>query len=185
MSNYSNVVLSDDPNTPWYRIFAYIEPQSRVLDVGCSAGNFGKALIDQKKCMVDGIEVNKQDSIKAKKKLMNVYNINIENTDFKNLPGDYRYIYFGDVIEHLVDPVSVLKKITKLLSKDGEILFSIPNMAHLSVRLMLLSGEFNYAKTGLLDNTHLHFYTFKEIERVFNEAGYEIVYQKPIIKVSP
>ena len=80
----------------------------------------------------------------------------------------------ADVIEHLVDPAFVLKKLRKMLTKNGRIVFSIPNMAHISIRLSLLEGKFEHTETGLIDKTHLHFYTKSEIERLFYEAGYEI-----------
>jgi SAM-dependent methyltransferase len=125
--------------------------------------------------IVDGIEPDREDFEKASKILRAVFHGNVEvafSKDFKN--NKYDYITFMDVIEHLYDTVEVLSTAKKHLKPNGRILFSIPNMAHISVRLMLLKGDFEYGKTGLLDNTHLHFYTKKEIERIFNEAGFFI-----------
>jgi hypothetical protein len=90
------------------------------------------------------------------------------------LDTDYDIIYFGDVIEHLVDPIAALKKIKKHLSTEGKVLFSIPNMGHISIRLYLLKGQFDYGETGLLDKTHLHFYTLEEVQRVFASAQLDI-----------
>jgi hypothetical protein len=73
-----------------------------------------------------------------------------------------------------VNPVQSLKKLKALLKADGVIIFSIPNMAHISVRLALMAGDFTYTKTGLLDKTHLHFYTGEEVSRIFTDAGYEL-----------
>jgi len=174
MSNYSSSKFVEDKNNSWYKVFQFIEPNSNVLDVGCSSGNFGEVLIKNKGCVVDGIELDKEDAVQAQTKLRNVYNFNIETDSLENLKDKYDYIYFGDVIEHLVNPVTALIKIKKLLKSGGKILFSIPNMAHASVRFMLLKGDFDYGETGLLDNTHLHYYTLREIERVFKNAGYNI-----------
>lgn len=185
MSYYSNVNFTNEPDLPWSRVYSYIKTSSKVLDIGCSSGNFGKVLIERKNCIVDGIELDKSDYIKAKKKLRKVYNLNIETDSLTDIQEKYDYIFLGDVIEHLVNPIVTLERIKPLIKHNGELLFSIPNMAHLSVRLMLLKGDFSYANTGLLDNTHLHFYTFKEIQRVFNGAGYEITFQEPIIKEYP
>lgn len=185
MTYYSNVKFTGDPDSPWSRAFSYIKPNTKVLDIGCSSGNLGKELIDQKNCLVDGIELNKFDYFKAKKRLRKVHNLNIEVDNLSGIQEKYDYIILSDVIEHLVNPISTLKKIKSLIKFNGEIVFSVPNMAHLSVRLMLLNGDFSYGKTGLLDNSHLHFYTFKEIQRVFNGAGYEILFQEPIIKEYP
>jgi 2-polyprenyl-3-methyl-5-hydroxy-6-metoxy-1,4-benzoquinol methylase len=174
MSNYSDSKFDfGDPNTSWYKTFNLVPKNSLVLDVGCSSGAFGEQLISQKNCTVDGIEIDDGDIVKAKKKLREVYKIDIER-DPINIDQKYDVVFFGDVIEHLAQPIRALEKIKKLLREDGVLIFSIPNITHMSVRLMLLSGKIEYGRTGLLDETHLHFYNSKEIYRVFNEAGYKI-----------
>lgn len=175
MSNYQGKFEPGTPNETWNKAFDLISPRTKVLDVGCSLGNFGSALIEHKGCIVDGIEPDKDDAAAAKKKLRKLYVGFVENAFENDLKGEkYDYIVFLDVIEHIQDPVSVLTSLKKHLNKGGGIIFSIPNMAHISTRLMLLAGDFEYGKTGLLDNTHLHFYTKKEIARVFAEAGYGV-----------
>lgn len=175
MSNYAGKFIADDPNNPWSKAFAMIKAKTKVLDVGCSIGNFGAALIEHKDCTVDGIEPDMNDATKASKLLRKVVIKSVEDALKNELKSEkYDYIVFLDVIEHLVDPVSTLRSLKDHLSPGGAIVFSIPNMAHISVRLMLLKGEFEYGNTGLLDNTHLHFYTGKEIERIFAIAGYGI-----------
>jgi 2-polyprenyl-3-methyl-5-hydroxy-6-metoxy-1,4-benzoquinol methylase len=174
MSNYSDSEFTDDPNTPWYKVLSLIPKKAKVLDVGCSSGNFDEIIIKEKQCIIDGVELDLADAKVAENKIRKVLNINIESDSLKGLDTDYDVIYFGDVIEHLVHPVETLQRIKPLLSKGGSVIFSIPNMAHISVRLMLLSGKFEYGGTGLLDNTHLHYYDKTEVERVFAEAGYEL-----------
>lgn len=185
MSNYSESKFSEDPNSSWYKAFNYIKPGSRVLDIGCSSGTFGRVLIQEKNCVVDGVELDKGDFDEAKKHLRKVYRLNIESDSLELLTDTYDFIYFGDVIEHLVTPGRTLKRIKTLLKPTGKIVFSVPNMAHLSVRLMLLAGDFTRGETGLLDKTHLHFYTFTELQRVFREGGYEIVNMDPVLKDLP
>lgn len=191
MSNYNGQFIDEQENSSWNTAFSIIKPGSSVLDVGCSNGNFGKALIDKKRCQVDGIEMAEDDYALASKVLNNTYNCSIEEfVNNKKNKKKYDYIVFLDVIEHLVNPASTLESLKNKLEPDGKVIFSIPNMAHISVRLMLLSGEFDYGKTGLLDNTHLHFYTKKEIERIFGEAGFgyisfdrtEVQYKEPILE---
>lgn len=174
MSNYSASQFKEDDNTPWFKVLRLVRPNSIVLDIGCSSGNFGAELASRKQCEVDGVEVDSEDAALAKKKLRKVYMFNIEHEVPKKLEGRYDYVYFGDVIEHLVDPVKALGNAKKLLREGGSVIFSVPNMAHMSVRLMLLNGDFTYGKTGLLDNTHLHFYTRRSIEEVFANAGYRL-----------
>lgn len=185
MSNYSDSSFSTDPNSSWYKIFQYIEKGSKVLDIGCSSGNFGKVLIEEKGCVVDGIELDLDDYKVAKKHLRNVYHLNIETDNLDEISDTYDYIYFGDVIEHLVTPAPTLRRIHHLLKPNGQLVFSIPNMAHLSVRLMVLQGSIIRGETGLLDKTHLHFYTTAEVERVLKEAGYDLIHFDPVLKDLP
>lgn len=175
MSNYSgNQFRDDDTNSSWYKIFKMIPEKSKVLDVGCSSGTFGQELVRRKKCVVDGIELDEQDFKEASKKLRNMYNLNIENDNIDVITDKYDFVYFGDVIEHLVSPVFTLGKIKQLLKPDGKVLFSIPNMTNVAVRLALLKGDFEYTETGVLDNTHLHFYSLTEVQRIFTEANLKI-----------
>ncbi|MFZ2125765.1 MAG: class I SAM-dependent methyltransferase [Candidatus Saccharimonadales bacterium] len=175
MSNYNGKYQPGSENNNWNMAFDLVGENSSVLDIGCSKGDFGEALSFYKKCTVDGVEPDFEDSKAASEKLVNVFNNSVEKaigTDLKN--KKYDHIVLLDVIEHINDPVSVLSELSNNLSPDGSIIFSIPNMAHISVRVMLMGGDFTYGKTGILDNTHLHFYTEKEIQRVFNESGYKI-----------
>jgi 2-polyprenyl-3-methyl-5-hydroxy-6-metoxy-1,4-benzoquinol methylase len=174
MSNYSSSEFHDQENTSWFKVLSLIKPGARVLDIGCSSGNFGLELMKRKGCTVDGIEIDPEDFKEAKTKLGKVWRLNVETDSLKDVDHDYDVIYFGDVIEHLVQPVAALQKVQALLGAKGGIVFSIPNMAHVTVRLQLLKGTFDYTETGLLDKTHLHFYTLEEVQRVFAEAGYVI-----------
>ncbi|CAN5644187.1 hypothetical protein BH23PAT2_BH23PAT2_03850 [soil metagenome] len=175
MSNYSDSQFNfEDKNNSWYKTFYLVPENSTVLDIGCSGGNFGQELIKQKNCIVDGIEINRDDIDIARKKLRNVYELNIELNEI-NINQEYDVLFMGDVIEHLADPVNALRKLKKLLKPEGVLVFSIPNITHMSVRLMLLRGKIEYGKTGLLDETHLHFYNSIEIYRVLNTAGYKVV----------
>jgi 2-polyprenyl-3-methyl-5-hydroxy-6-metoxy-1,4-benzoquinol methylase len=178
MSQYSENKFVDSENHSWGLLNHYITPGSTVLDVGCSSGSFGKVLIDIKKCIVDGIEPFAADAELARQKLRDVYELNVENGDLSKLKTKYDFIIFADVIEHLVDPVAALQKVTKLLKPGGSILYSLPNMAHISIRLALLDGEFDHTETGLIDKTHLHFYTHKQLERTFTAASLTIADQK-------
>lgn len=176
MSNYSDSAFDDsNQNTSWYKIFNLIPQDSKVLDVGCSSGHFGQVLIERKNCTVDGIEIDNDDAVRAREHLRNVFVLDIERDGLSDLDTDYDVIYFGDVIEHLVQPAKALAKIKNLLKPTGTLVFSVPNMAHVAVRLALLEGKFEYSETGLLDKTHLHYYDREELERVLHEAGFELV----------
>ena len=172
MSNYVGNFNPEGENNPWNKVYDMISPNTNVLDIGCSTGSFGEALKEYKQCKVDGVEPDRGDAEQAAKKLVTVYNSTLEDAfEMINKQNKkYDYIVFLDVIEHLYSPSDKLRLVSRLLKKDGKILFSIPNMGHISTRIALLEGKFTYGETGLLDKTHLHFYTKEEIERVFEEA---------------
>lgn len=188
MSNYSTSEYheNENSNTPWQKVMSYVDPGTTLLDIGCSSGNFGAELISRKHCVVDGVELDASDVKLARKKLRKVTSFNIENGVPADMNGiKYDYVYYGDVIEHLVNPIVALQNTKQLLKPEGKLLFSIPNMSHISVRLAVIEGKFGYGETGLLDKTHLHFYDFKEIERVFDDAGYKIIKSDYILRDVP
>ncbi len=169
----NNKYLKDQPNDAWFKIFQFIKPNSTILDIGCSSGKLGAALKKEKKVHVIGVDIDKDDVELAKKNLDDASLLNIEKDDPSHL-GKFDYIIMADVIEHLVDPVGALKKVTELLNKNGKLVFSIPNMANVTTRIELLKGKFEYKDFGLLDRTHLHFYDHKEVNRVFDAAGFVV-----------
>lgn len=175
MSNYTNNQLVADKNNNWNQVFELVKKGETVLDIGCSSGNFGQELIKNKKCVVDGVDIDQKDVALAAKKLRKALVLNVESEPLDALKERYDTILMMDVIEHLVDPVSALQRVAKALKPGGKLIFSVPNMAHISVRLDLLLGDLNYRKTGLLDNTHLHFYTEKTLLDVLNAAGLSVV----------
>jgi hypothetical protein len=99
-----------------------------------------------------------------------------ESLDLCDALGVDRFdvILFSDVLEHLRDPAALLKRVRPFLTDGGSIIASIPNIAHGSVRLALLHGEFRYRELGLLDNTHIHFFTRESIQDTFEASGYLI-----------
>jgi 2-polyprenyl-3-methyl-5-hydroxy-6-metoxy-1,4-benzoquinol methylase len=84
-------------------------------------------------------------------------------------------VLLADVLEHTRNPMSVLKKVGDWLAENGIIILSVPNVAHLSVRLSLLAGRFDYMERGILDKTHLKFFTRNSIDNLLKEIGYSII----------
>lgn len=117
----------------------------------------------KKNCVIDCVEINEADAKIAEEYCTKMLVGDVELIDFAILQtwGTYDYIIFADVLEHLKNPELVLEKCKILLKENGEILSSIPNVAHASIVLNLLDGKFQYQKIGLLDNTHLKLYTKK------------------------
>ena len=92
----------------------------------------------------------------------------------KEIKSQFDYIIFADVLEHLQDPTTVLKDCQGLLNHHGEIIISIPNVAHFSNRLGLLFGIWNYGARGILDKTHLRFYTKSSFQKEIQNCRFVI-----------
>jgi len=144
----------------------------RVLDVGCATGYLARALTERG-CTVSGLESDAESAEEARPHLERLVIGDVETMDLAEAFGDDRFdvIVFGDVLEHLRDPLAVLRKARALLADRGSVVASIPNIAHGSVRLALLAGRFDYQELGLLDSTHVRFFTRSSTEDLFREAG--------------
>ncbi|HKM35339.1 MAG TPA: bifunctional glycosyltransferase/class I SAM-dependent methyltransferase [Lachnospiraceae bacterium] len=165
-------------DTPNNMLLSMIENDSTeefsVLEVGCDCGVNLLALKNKyHKAHLYGVEVN-ESAAHIASHIAQVQLANIEDgvLQFENVKFDY--IIFGDVLEHLRDPKATVQYCRSLLKEDGKILASIPNIMHYSVMRSLLNGDFTYTDMGLLDKTHIHFFTYNEIMRLFNETGYTI-----------
>jgi 2-polyprenyl-3-methyl-5-hydroxy-6-metoxy-1,4-benzoquinol methylase len=149
-----------------------------ILDVGANTGVLGNTLVEYNS-VVDGIEYCKDfyKKLKTNKAYRNTYNLDITDfsSNFYNNSDKYDYIIFADVLEHLCNPEDVLLNISKKLNKKGKIIISIPNIAHLDVIIQLINGNFNYNDEGILDSTHLRFFTHESfidmIENIENKSG--------------
>lgn len=186
LSPYSKHFFTPEgSNNSWSNMYNFVPAGSRVLDVGCSTGNFGAALEELKGCSVIGIDINEQDIIEARTKISEAYVLDITQPNVAEQLGLFDAIIFADVIEHLVDPRAALRATHALLAEDGLVVYSIPHMGHMSVRLDLLEGRFPYTELGLLDRTHLHFYDRLEVHDVFSSAGFRIVGERPTVSSYP
>lgn len=147
---------------------------ARVLDVGCAAGDLGAALVGRGYEVV-GVEGDEELAAVASPRLTEVAVADIDGAPLGDVvSGPFDAILFGDVLEHLLRPERVLASAVPLLSERGCVVASIPNIAHGSVRLALLQGRWKYTNEGLLDRTHLRFFTLDSIVDLFAGAGLTI-----------
>jgi GT2 family glycosyltransferase/2-polyprenyl-3-methyl-5-hydroxy-6-metoxy-1,4-benzoquinol methylase len=153
----------------------------KILEVGCGAGQLGRTLKQRQQCTVYSVEINGAAAKKAEAWLDRVWVGDIELMDLDLPPESLDVIVCGDVLEHLRDPRNVLRRLSRYLKPDGRLLASIPNVAHHSVLRGLLAGNWNYEPAGLLDETHLRFYTAREIEKLFFRAGFHIDEMQKVI----
>jgi len=175
---YHTIVNREDLNSSHMIAYHYVQNISngralKVLEVGCSAGYFGSMLCETGHT-VWGIEPDKEPSSEAEKVLDRVFQGDLSEFFSKHPDERFDVIVFGDVLEHLISPDKFLSQSHKHLSKDGHVIASIPNVAHISVRAMLFEGRWDYNELGIMDETHLRFYTKNTITDLFSNANFFI-----------
>jgi 2-polyprenyl-3-methyl-5-hydroxy-6-metoxy-1,4-benzoquinol methylase len=152
-----------------------------ILEIGCGNGETCRTIKQLYPfCKTTGIDIDEESIKKSSDIFDKAIKADIEEVELSALgieEESFDYILYGDVLEHLKDPWTVIKKHKRYLKKDGRILASIPNIRHQAVLLPLLYGAWTYRNEGILDSTHLRFFTLREIKRMFRSAGlyiYEI-----------
>lgn len=156
------------------RLFGAIPSRvGRILEVGCARGRLGQELKRQDPSRyVAGVERDPDAAQVAKERLDAVYVLDVQADVPPIEPGSLDCILFGDVLEHLLDPEDVLRRYRDLLAPDGIVLISLPNVQHFSVIRGLLRGDFMYQPFGLLDSTHLRFFTSMSFAKLMLDAGF-------------
>ncbi len=147
----------------------------RVLDVGCGAGRLGAAVKARQQAFVAGIEYDPGAAAAARRRLDQVVAGDIEELDPGFAPGGFDAVICGDVLEHLREPALVLRRIRDWLAPGGVVVASIPNARHHGVIAGLLAGSWTYEAAGLLDHTHLRFFTRRGVEDLFHQAGLRVL----------
>lgn len=158
-------------------LYSLVKNNSKCLDIGCWTGNMGSKLISEKNCTVDGLDINSEALRIAKERgYNNIYegNLNINPKLLENINIKYDYIICDNVLEHLVDPGLILNLLKDKLSPNGSVLVCVPNVAFIETRVRLLLGDFTYKEAGILDKTHLKFYTMKTLKDLILSSGYNI-----------
>lgn len=154
-----------------------IPPGSSVLEIGCATGFMGEYLIKNKGCTVLGVEYRKDEVRMARGRLNKVIQGDIEDRNtIMRIKEKYDIVFASAIIEHLKDPWSALRTWRTFLKKTGYLIITTSNIAHWSIRLKILQGKFDYEEYGILDNTHLHFFTIDSFRTLLIDSGYRIDY---------
>lgn len=164
------------------KIIREIKPNSCVLEFGPANGRMTRYLKEVKHCDVYIVEIDEEAAKDAMQYAVDSIIDDIENYDWINKWKDisFDYITFADVLEHLLNPQQVLSRTKALLKEDGEVLFSVPNVAHNSILINLYNNIFNYTPLGLLDNTHIHLFAYNTLKEFCSYAGYTPVIEDAV-----
>ncbi len=153
-----------------------------VLDVGIGSGALGQRLTVERRCLVDGVTISPDEAAQSAAFYRQIKVADLGTVGLDELFAGQRYqvIVCADVLEHLARPTQVLDACRELLADDGMLLLSIPNVAYVGLLGELLTGEFRYRLEGLLDRTHLRFFTRRSLLRMLREAGWRVESVEPV-----
>jgi predicted TPR repeat methyltransferase len=151
------------------------ENARRVLDIGCGAGLVGAALKQRQVCHVTGIELFADAAMHANR-VLDLAICGDAMQVLRALPDQaYDCVLLLDVIEHVGDSAELLRRAAAKLTREGTLLLSVPNVGHWSVIQGLLQGRWDYADQGVLDRTHLRFFTLRSLYELLQETGLQVV----------
>ena len=146
----------------------------RVLEIGCACGATLREIgARSPSARLYGVELNEK-AAEIAAPYATILSMDVECLDPSQVAERFEYIVMGDVIEHLQNPWKAIENMRELLAPGGEVIASIPNVAHISTFYGLLSGCWTYEDMGILDRTHFRFFTKKEIIKLFQEAQFDI-----------
>ncbi|MEP6715442.1 MAG: class I SAM-dependent methyltransferase [Terriglobia bacterium] len=148
---------------------------AKILEVGCGRGGTGALALSEKKCgAYYGVELCRDAAEAAVQRLTEVVVGDVEQLDLPWEPETFDAVILSEVLEHLADPWATLKKLRVVLKSGGRVFASSPNVAHYRVVAMLLRGDWALTDFGLMDRTHLRWFTPTTYRRMFDSCGYRV-----------
>ena len=179
--------MQQTPATDIYnqQVFDLLSPDlTTILEIGTGSGALCQAYKNiNPTVQYIGVEIDQDYADLSQRYCDRVYLENFEkpSNELKSEIGNAQAIIFSDVLEHMYDPWLCLRHLSSQVSSDCKIIASIPNIQHWSIQIRLLNGDFEYASTGLLDQTHIRFFTRKTMQTLFEKNGFKILSMTPRI----
>jgi SAM-dependent methyltransferase len=146
----------------------------RALDCGCGAGDNARALSSSGWDVV-GVTISSREQAEASRFCSHVYLYDLESGLPPDVSGEFNLVVFSHCLEHVRNPDRILQDVRKALAKDGRLAVALPNVLYWKNRLQFLMGRFEYEESGLMDNTHVHFYTFQSGKRLLETNGFRVI----------
>lgn len=170
-------------SNPRAKYFGYARPEvaalvpstaDRVLDIGCAAGFLGGSLKERGVSEVWGIELDEDAATAARERLDQVLTGDVLSVGATLRDGYFDAVIMADVLEHLVHTEKTLAMVRRILAPEGKLVLSLPNIRHWSTVRMLLEGDWAYQDAGLMDRTHLRFFTLRSATLAVEAAGFTV-----------
>jgi len=147
---------------------------ARILDVGCGAGSLGQLLSERCAASVVGVEPDPARAERAMARGLQVHRGYLSRALIREM-GSFDIVLFADVLEHLPNPQAMLLMSREALKAGGAVIVSVPNVAHWSVRLDLARGRFRYQPSGIMDATHLRWFTAASLKSLLGSSGFNVI----------
>ena len=172
MSRYRVDIEPSNPNDSHFQVVQLVGSGHDVLDVGCADGDVGR-LLQETGNRVSGLDRDAEAAEKARADLERVVVADLDTSSLLDHfeAASFDVVVLADVLEHLREPERALREATELLREGGRLVLSVPNVAHGALRLALLQGRWTYTAAGLLDRTHLHFFTRTSLLQLLEGVG--------------
>lgn len=157
------------------KILEIVGQKKTILEIGSSTGYMTRAFLENG-CIVDVVETDSEAVVKLPKAVRKIIHSSIEDSSVYSKLGSYNFIIMADVLEHLRLPEKVLKELAKVATPETQLVVSLPNVASWVMRKQLFfEGDFEYQESGILDRTHLHFYTVNSLPKVIERNGWKVI----------
>jgi O-antigen biosynthesis protein len=158
---------------------------ARILDIGCAAGALGAGLKKRNSCEVWGIEMHPGAAAAARERLDHVIEGDALLLGAELADESFGAVIMADVLEHVENTEGMLALARRIMTPDGKLILSLPNIRHWSILKMLLEGDWRYLDSGIMDRTHLRFFTLNSAVRALGKAGFKVDHAAGVNVTSP
>jgi 2-polyprenyl-3-methyl-5-hydroxy-6-metoxy-1,4-benzoquinol methylase len=167
------------------RVVRLVGSNRSVLEIGAGPGSITKILTSVSNCKVTALDIDFESIEKLKPYCERAYQADLNDSSWPNIlenDGKFDVLVAADVLEHVYEPLAVLKAMNAFLNQNGFMVISLPHAGHSVVHACLFDEDFEYNDFGLLDRTHIRFFGIKNIQKLFQDAGMKIVHAEFVIR---
>lgn len=167
------------------RVVRMVGKDKYVLEIGAGPGSITKILTSVSNCRVTALDIDAESIKMLSPYCEQVYQVDLNNVAWPEIlvqEKKFEVLVAADVLEHVYEPLTVLKSMKGLLDEDGYMIISLPHVGHSVIHACLLEENFEYADSGLLDRTHIRFFGIKNMQKLFEDAGMKIVHAEFVVR---
>lgn len=156
-------------------------PEASILEIGCAHGSTGALALKRGRCRrYVGVEISPAVAEIARSQLTDVLTANVEEVDLPFPETSFDALILSEVLEHLIDPWATVERLSRLVKPGGLVFASSPNISHYSVIGNLIKGEWVLTDRGVMDRTHLRWFTPKLFTELFDRSGFDVIRVEPV-----